>query len=98
MNTVAAPIPLSWSLRLLERDLLPDWLVRFGIRRLLRERLIEEDRGDPEAQQLHLSKLLERLRNSPIAINTGDANLQHYELPCGFFELVLGKHLKYSCC
>jgi cyclopropane-fatty-acyl-phospholipid synthase len=98
MNTVAASIPLSWSLRLLERDLLPDRLVRYGIRRLLRARLIEESRGGPEAQQLHLTKLLARLRRSPIAINTGDANLQHYELPCGFFELVLGKHLKYSSC
>jgi cyclopropane-fatty-acyl-phospholipid synthase len=41
-------------------------------------------------------KLIARLRQSPIAINTADANLQHYELPCAFFELVLGPHLKYS--
>jgi cyclopropane-fatty-acyl-phospholipid synthase len=85
-------------MRLLERGLLPDFLVRFGIRRLLRARLSEEDRGGPEADQQHLMKLIARLRQSPIAINTGDANLQHYELPCGFFELVLGKHLKYSSC
>jgi cyclopropane-fatty-acyl-phospholipid synthase len=32
-----------------------------------------------------------------VAINTAEANLQHYELPPDFFELVLGKHLKYSC-
>jgi hypothetical protein len=30
------------------------------------------------------------------AINSGDPNLQHYDLPCAFFELVLGRHLKYS--
>jgi cyclopropane-fatty-acyl-phospholipid synthase len=83
-------------MRLLERGLLPDFLVRFGIRRLLKARLAEENQGSPEAQQRHLMKLIERLRQSPIAIHTADANLQHYELPCAFFEQVLGRHLKYS--
>ncbi|MDP9065127.1 MAG: cyclopropane-fatty-acyl-phospholipid synthase family protein [Pseudomonadota bacterium] len=85
-------------MRLLERGLLPDAVIRFGIRRLLRERLDEENRGGPEAQQRHLMQLITRLKQSPVAINTGDANLQHYELPCGFFERVLGKRLKYSAC
>jgi cyclopropane-fatty-acyl-phospholipid synthase len=83
-------------MRLLERDLLPDFAVRFGIRRLLKARLAEEHRGSLEAQQRNLMKLITRLRQSPIAIHTADANLQHYELPCAFFELVLGRHLKYS--
>ena len=96
MNTAALPIPMSWSMRLLERGLLPDFVVRFGIRRLLRARLLEEHQGSLEAQQQHLMKLIARLRQSPIAINTADANLQHYELPGAFFELVLGRHLKYS--
>ena len=96
MNATALPLSPSWSMRLLERDLLPDFLVRFGIRRLLKARLAEEDRGESEAQQRHLMRLIGRLKGSPIAINTGDANLQHYELPCGFFERVLGPHLKYS--
>jgi cyclopropane-fatty-acyl-phospholipid synthase len=98
MNTAAVPLPISWSLRLLERDWLPDWLIRHGIRRLLRARLAEEERGGPQAQQAHLMKLISRLRQGPIAINTGEANQQHYELPCGFFEHVLGRHLKYSSC
>ena len=97
MNTTTLAVPMSLSMRLLERGLLPDFLVRIGIRRLLASRLAEEDRGGPVAQQRHLMKLIARLRQSPIAINTADANLQHYELPSGFFELVLGKHLKYSC-
>ncbi len=88
----------SLSMKLLERNLLPDRLVRWGIRRLLKDRLREEDRGGPEAQQEHLMRLINRLHESPIAINTADANLQHYELPCEFFEHVLGKHLKYSSC
>jgi cyclopropane-fatty-acyl-phospholipid synthase len=89
-------MPMSWSMRLLERDLLLDCVVRFGIRRLLQARLTAEHQGSAEAQQRHLMKLIARLRQSPIAINTADANLQHYELPCAFFELVLGPHLKYS--
>jgi cyclopropane-fatty-acyl-phospholipid synthase len=89
---------LSLALRLLAHDLLPDFLVRFGIRRLLARRLRDENKGDPEAQQRHLMELIERLKASPVAINTVEANQQHYELPCGFFELVLGKHLKYSSC
>lgn len=96
MNTATLSMPISWSMRLLERGLLPDFLVRFGIRRLLKARLTEEHRGSLEEQQRHLMKLIARLRRSPIAINTAEANLQHYELPCAFFELVLGRHLKYS--
>jgi cyclopropane-fatty-acyl-phospholipid synthase len=95
MNTATLSVPMSWSLRLLERDLLPDFLVRLGIRRLLHARL-KENQGSPETQQQHLMKLIARLRQSPIAINSGDANLQHYELPSAFFERVLGPHLKYS--
>src|ERR1700761_1000672 len=34
----------------------------------------------------------------PIAINTADANAQHYEIPADFFELILGPQRKYSCC
>jgi cyclopropane-fatty-acyl-phospholipid synthase len=91
------PAP-SLSFSLLERDWLPDWLVRAGIRRLLRARLREERRDNPEQQQAHLMRFVDELRRSPVAIATQQANEQHYELPCAFFERVLGKHLKYSSC
>ena len=84
--------------RLLERGLLPDWLIRLGIRRLVRQRLAEEARGGPEQRQRRLQDLVAKLRASPIAVNTADANEQHYELPTEFFTRVLGRHLKYSCC
>jgi len=86
----------SLAYQLLERDLLPDWLIRQGIRRLLARRLREEDQGGVEAQQAHLMQLVESLRQSPVAIATQEANEQHYELPCEFFERVLGRNLKYS--
>lgn len=34
----------------------------------------------------------------PVAVHTGDANAQHYEIPADFFALILGPQRKYSCC
>ena len=42
-------------------------------------------------------ELVSELRSSPIAVNTVDANEQHYEVPTAFYQFCLGKHLKYSC-
>src|SRR5580692_5892116 len=81
---------------LLERNVLPDALLRFGIRRLLRSRLREERRGSAEAQKAALQELIAQLRASPIAIETDAANAQHYEVPTRFFQLCLGPRLKYS--
>jgi cyclopropane-fatty-acyl-phospholipid synthase len=63
---------------------------------LLRQRLREEDMQDPELQQQRLTEFLGELRESPIAVHTQAANEQHYEVPTRFYQLVLGKHLKYS--
>lgn len=82
----------------MERDLVPDWILRAAIRRLTARRLSEEDLGDPERQQAHHMRYIEELRTSPIAIHANEANQQHYELPAGFFARVLGAHRKYSCC
>jgi Cyclopropane fatty acid synthase and related methyltransferases len=86
----------DWKLRLLERDLVPDAVIRWQIRRLLAQRLIEEDKGSPEAQQAHLMRLIAKLKASPIAIETDAANAQHYEVPARFYELCLGARMKYS--
>ncbi|MDF1699822.1 MAG: cyclopropane-fatty-acyl-phospholipid synthase [Planctomycetota bacterium] len=84
------------ALTLLDRGLLPDWLVRLGIRRLLRRRLREEAHDSPQAREAHMERYVQSLRASPIAVNTRDANEQHYEVPAAFFEQVLGKQMKYS--
>jgi len=89
---------MKLSMSLVEKGLLPDAVIRHGIRRLLAQRLVEEDKGDPEAQQAHFMKLVEQLRQSPVAIETAAANEQHYEVPAEFYQHVLGKHLKYSSC
>lgn len=82
---------------LLEKNILPDVLIRIGIRRLLAQRLNEEKKANAEEQQKHLMTLIDFLKSSPIAVNTYDANEQHYEVPTEFFKFVMGKNMKYSC-
>jgi len=82
---------------LAEAGLLPDALVRFGIRRMLAQRLRELAApavASPAAQQA----FLDACRQGPIALVPDLANEQHYEVPPEFFARVLGPHLKYSCC
>jgi cyclopropane-fatty-acyl-phospholipid synthase len=74
----------------------PDWLIRIGIRALVGARLREIDRGGPSAARSRLLAWVRALRESPVAIDTGAANAQHYEVPAAFYERVLGRHLKYS--
>jgi len=82
--------------RLLEKDKIPDALIRMGIRRLLKQRLRDEGKGDTEERQARLMSLIADLKKSPIAIHTEQANEQHYEVPTAFYQYCLGKHLKYS--
>ncbi len=82
---------------LLEKGCVPDGLVRIGIRGLLKDKLKEERRLEKTAGARRKSDLVGFLRSSPIAVNTQDANAQHYELPTEFFRLVMGRHMKYSC-
>lgn len=78
---------------LLDRGLVPDLLIRAGIRRLLAQRLASEREGGAAKP----GAFVRTLRASPIAVSTAEANAQHYEVPAAFFEAVLGPHLKYSC-
>jgi len=82
----------------LERGLIPDWLVRIGIRRIVASGLRRQQEGGPAAQAERLMKFINQLRKSPVAIGTDAANAQHYEVPVQFYRHVLGAHMKYSCC
>lgn len=82
---------------LAERGLLPDALVRLGIRRLCAKRLDEIHAGGVEAASARDAKLVQALRGSAIALHTDAANRQHYELPPAFFKHTLGPRYKYSC-
>jgi cyclopropane-fatty-acyl-phospholipid synthase len=82
---------------LAERGLVPDSLVRLGIRRMLRQRLREIAQPDVEAAREVQHAFLSELRRGPLALVPELANEQHYEVPPAFFEQVLGTRLKYSC-
>jgi len=86
------------GIELSERGMLPDPLMRWGMRRLMAERLENEsgDRGEREFAEYQ--KRLQALRDSAVAEQVDKANEQHYEVPAAFFRAVLGKHLKYSSC
>ncbi|MGB0436475.1 MAG: SAM-dependent methyltransferase, partial [Mycobacterium sp.] len=86
-------------LTLKERGLLPDAVLRMLIRWMCANWVTTfECGGDAEKQALYKKKYFDKLRNSAGATHQADANIQHYEVPTTFFELMLGPHLKYSCC
>ena len=81
---------------LLSTGLVPDPLIRSGIRHLLSAKLREEGAGDLESRDARFAEFRAGLDASPIAINTADANEQHYQVPTEFYLNVLGPRLKYS--
>ena len=121
---------MSWYEPVLDLNLLPDAVLRVGIRKLLRDRLAQEDhvrragrpaaavlgralrtaersgrgwgaadaQGSVEANVAAKLAYVARLKELPIAINTPEANEQHYEVPTEYYQWCLGKRLKYSSC
>lgn len=81
-----------------EQGFIPDTIIRKGIQRLLKERLKEIHSNNVEELLISKSRFIDDMREAPIAIMTDKANEQHYEVPSEFYELILGKHNKYSCC
>jgi cyclopropane-fatty-acyl-phospholipid synthase len=77
---------------LLEKNLLPDAAVRMGIRRLLAQRIREE------SARYDRAAYVADLQQRPLAEQTAAANEQHYEVPTRFYQLCLGRRLKYSGC
>lgn len=86
------------AVALVDRGLVPDPLVRFGIRRLLAARLRAERRRLPGGGTARLEAWRRATAEGPLALSTDTANRQHYEVPPEFFRLVLGPRLKYSAC
>ena len=89
---------MSVMIDLMEGGLLPDAIIRRGIRRMLRKRLQDEYHGDTEVERNRQREFFATLRSSPVAIETDAANDQHYELPPAFFSQVMGPRRKYSSC
>ena len=83
-------------INLAEKGLLPDVLIKLGIKRLCGQRLSEASTLGLEALENSHQQWIDLLTESPVAIVPEKANEQHYEVPPKFFELVLGVNLKYS--
>jgi cyclopropane-fatty-acyl-phospholipid synthase len=83
--------------RIVESGLVPESVLRAGIRAVCALRLREQRRSIEDEQARHQA-LVADLRASEIAIDIAAANAQHYEVPAALFEAVLGPHLKYSSC
>ena len=81
---------------LIAKDILPDAVIRFGIRQRLANVLAKNQETSVEAQKARLMRHVAELKAMPVAIGTQEANEQHYEVPTRFYQLCLGKHLKYS--
>ncbi len=79
-----------------ERGVVPDLIVRAGIRRLLEARLAEIDDAAPEAAAARSEAFVASMRAAPIALLPHKANEQHYEVPADFYAQVLGPRRKYS--
>jgi cyclopropane-fatty-acyl-phospholipid synthase len=87
---------MSLPTRLAEKGLLPDVLIRWGIRRRHEKTLAEVRPNDVVRDGEAFRDLVDELRTGPIAIETRSANEQHYELPPAFFRVFMGPHMKYS--
>ena len=87
---------ITLLIKLAEKGLLPDTLIRFGIKRLCSQRLAEATSFSEDEMEKEHATWIDVLKESPIALVPEKANEQHYEVPPRLFELVLGKKLKYS--
>jgi cyclopropane-fatty-acyl-phospholipid synthase len=87
-----------WYLRPVYAGLVPDCLIRLALRASLGLNTRRRYRTSIAERSQAKRALIAKLKESPIAIHTDAPNEQHYEVPTAFFQLVLGKRLKYSCC
>ena len=77
-----------------DRMLLPDFINRWGCRKLIGGR--EEEHVGADGLLATKKAFVDDLKKRPIAEQTAVANEQHYEVDTRFFNLVLGKRQKYS--
>ena len=71
-----------------------------SLRRLVSHRLQKYSQMVAELNQDQIQNIQQAFRqecsSGPIAINTSEANQQHYEVPIEFFTHILSQHMKYS--
>lgn len=85
---------INAAIRQLQDAPFPDFITRPAIDSLVSEARRRLDRGAPHDEAAFAREMAAR----SIAEHTAAANKQHYDLPPEFFQICLGKRLKYSCC
>jgi cyclopropane-fatty-acyl-phospholipid synthase len=88
----ATQLAINW----VEQGLVPDAVIRAGIRRLCEQRLTEIAATDCESASQIVERFVNSMEASELAPLPHLANEQHYEVPAQFFALALGPHRKYS--
>ena len=84
---------------IVETNLVPDSILRFGINRICKQRLdSEKSHWISSGGATSKAYFIKSLYSSPIALVPEKANEQHYEVPSAFYDLCLGKRKKYSSC
>lgn len=83
-------------LPLVERNIIPDLVIRTGMRRELSMELAKTKKYNSEEAMQLTQAFVADLKTMPIALEQSAANEQHYEVPDEFYQLVLGPNLKYS--
>jgi cyclopropane-fatty-acyl-phospholipid synthase len=86
---------MSLGIELAERGLVPTPVIRLGIRRLLRDRIRDEERRHAD-REAALARFIASMEGAEVAPVPALANQQHYEVPAAFFRSCLGVRMKYS--
>ena len=89
---------ISTLIKLSEKKLIPDSVIRYGIRTLLRKRIGSLVSINPETNIQNKIDFIHKMNSSKIALVPELANKQHYEIPANFYKYCLGRHRKYSSC
>jgi cyclopropane-fatty-acyl-phospholipid synthase len=82
---------------IISSGIVPDFIIRLGIRNFLKIRIRDITPPASTSLQEVKQKFISMMKASPLAVLTGVANDQHYEVPTEFYLSTLGPKLKYSC-
>jgi hypothetical protein len=81
---------------LIQVGVIPDFVIRWGIRLQLKNHLKLLASQDCETELSRKTDIVQTLRDMPIAVETKAANEQHYEVPAEFYSLCLVRLLQWK--
>jgi len=76
-----------WYEKLIDYGLIPEVILRMIIRLQINNRISISDTN---------TNIVELFSKGEISTHSNDANMQHYEIPVDFFNMILGAMMKYS--